>query len=305
MVLPKDDPKGRRGRRPTRQLNARELAARRRNSKESTGARSKEGKARIARNALKHGGYAKNIPCIDEGPLAENRAEVDAFYAAMYEELDPRTPTQWVYSHELARLGWCLRRVHIWADLAFASIERAASSDPPRFVETHAERMAAQFALGADVLRDVNRLDIESPAFEYAVSMLYCALPDTTATPEWQPDEGIRPSSPDAWRALIERLISLGWSSRKDAANWANAQAEVARSQYEVELAGRAQLAVRTILSEGLLAKAMDANGRLSRQFSRLRAEYQDLPRAERPESRNKANGSRRGTSRGGRRPRP
>lgn len=282
MALPKDEPPRRRRRRkPTRQLNERELAARRANARRSTGARSVEGKATVAQNALLHGGYAKSITCIAEGPLAENRDEVEAFYVAMYEELDPRTAIQWVYAQEIARLGWGLRRVNAWADLAFASIERAGLSEPPRFVVTHAERMAAEFALGAGALRDLERPDIERDAFEHAASMLYCALPEATATPEWNPDQDIRPSSPGAWRAFIDRLISLGWNSRKEAATWANAQAEAARARYEVELTGRAQLAVRAILNDGLLAKAMDANGRLSRQFSRLCAEYRDLRREE------------------------
>jgi hypothetical protein len=235
MVQPNVDARRRRRGKPTRQLNERELAARRRNARKSTGARSPEGKARVAQNGVTHGGYATKITCIAEGPLAEDRDEVDAFYAEMYEELDPHTPTQSVMAHEIARLGWCLQRVHTWADLAFASIERAASSDPPRFVETHTQRIAAQLALGADVLRDINRPDIEPQAFEYAVSMLYCALPDTTCTPEWQPDDGTRPSSPEAWRTLIDRLISLGWNSHKGAANWARTQAEAARSRYDIE----------------------------------------------------------------------
>jgi hypothetical protein len=261
---------------PDRTLNDKELAARRANSQKSTGPRSLEGKARVRVNAVKHGAYARDVTCISEGPLAESPDEVEAFYAAVLEDLDPQSPVQWAMARDIASLAWRQQRADDWENLALAAVETAGAYLPD-LTSDHTGHLAATRRNAAIVLDDLDRGDFEPFAYEDAASTLYCALPDGTVTPEWDPDRGVRPSNADGWRVLIERLISLGWSSREEAASWARADADATAERWDVERRGRAQLAARAVLVDGVLDKAMNMSGRLRRDFIRMLEQYREI----------------------------
>jgi hypothetical protein len=83
------------------------LEANRQNAKKSTGPRTKEGKARSSRNALKHGFCASGSSL---APL-EDRKAYAAFTAAIIDSLRPATAIEEDLAHRIADLSWRLRRI--------------------------------------------------------------------------------------------------------------------------------------------------------------------------------------------------
>ncbi len=69
--------------RPRRTISARKLEANRRNAKRSTGPRTAEGKARVARNAVKHGFFARIVRIQSDG-----RPKANAPHRSVYLALD-------------------------------------------------------------------------------------------------------------------------------------------------------------------------------------------------------------------------
>jgi hypothetical protein len=263
---------------PKRKLSEKELAARRANAQKSTGPRTPEGKARVAENAVTHGAYAKKVTCITHGPLAEDPEQVAAFYAEMFEDLDPQTAVQRALAREIAAVAWGQERTERFTNLALSSVEHPDGGSVQAL--TQAEHTAARWRVATVVLESGDDSNIHWTAFEEAVSVLFCALPDGTSTPGWMPDRGIRPDTSAAWQALIDLLIEKKWGTRAVAAAWTAAKAEEYEHVRDLELQERAQLAARVALSDGILDKAMNMTGRLRRDFIRLLEQYSALKAA-------------------------
>ena len=85
-----------------------QLAANRRNAQNSTGPRTAEGKARAARNGLKHGLTAEQ-----QVMPSESEADFDDFVAAMRLEHDPQTPTEHLLVDQIISASWRLQRVRL------------------------------------------------------------------------------------------------------------------------------------------------------------------------------------------------
>ncbi len=83
----------------------RQIEANRHNALKSTGPKTKEGKGRSRRNALRHGFTAETV--IEP---SENPEEYRAFEAAIVSEYLPQTPVEQELVHRLASLFWPLRR---------------------------------------------------------------------------------------------------------------------------------------------------------------------------------------------------
>ncbi len=96
------------------------LAANRRNAKKSTGPRTPDGKARVARNALKHGLAAARFTLMPE--LGESPEEFAAHRTTLLADLAPRTPQETHLAERIAIGYWLLHRT--WRFEA-ASINRA------------------------------------------------------------------------------------------------------------------------------------------------------------------------------------
>lgn len=261
---------------PKRELTDRELAARRANSQKSTGPKTSEGKRRVSQNAIRHGAYAKAVTAITHGPLAEIPEEVDAFYAAIVDELRPDTPIQTALAHDIASLAWRMRRADDWENLALTTVERAELGLPIDWV-TFNQDYAQRAEMAARVLSDLNAPDLTAADFEAAASALYCALPDGTPSPGWYPDRGIRPQRSEEWRTLIDGLIAHKWKTRDHAARWAQERAVEPARRYELEREDRAQLAARKAITDGMLDKAMDMKSRLRRDLLKMLKEYTQL----------------------------
>ncbi len=88
-----------------------QIAANRRNAAKSIGPATPAGKARAARNALKHGLLANEI-IIDAGEGAESPDEFNAVLFYLCEQFDPRGPLEEMLVEKIAVAYWRLRRAH-------------------------------------------------------------------------------------------------------------------------------------------------------------------------------------------------
>jgi len=84
--------------------NAR-ILANRRNARKSTGPRTPEGKAVVARNPVKHGLLARQ-----DVISSESQAEFDLYRALILAELAPATPMESMLAERIVTLSWRLRR---------------------------------------------------------------------------------------------------------------------------------------------------------------------------------------------------
>lgn len=85
--------------------SARQIAANRRNAQRSTGPRTKVGKDRSRRNALRHGLTSETVIA-----SLEDRTEYKEFEAALFETFNPVTIVECELTARLASLLWRLRR---------------------------------------------------------------------------------------------------------------------------------------------------------------------------------------------------
>lgn len=82
-----------------------QTAANRRNAQESTGPITPAGKAKVSRNALKHGLLASEIVL-----GGESREEFESFRDTMIERLDPDGELENMLAHRIVAGAWRLRR---------------------------------------------------------------------------------------------------------------------------------------------------------------------------------------------------
>jgi hypothetical protein len=105
-----------------------QIDANRRNAQKSTGPKTPEGKARVSRNALRHGLTAE--VAIIEG---EDENEFNQFQADFYDHLQPHGPVEAHLVQEVATAAWRLRRIHILEtgvfDLRFVDLEKSMEED--------------------------------------------------------------------------------------------------------------------------------------------------------------------------------
>lgn len=90
-------------------LSQRQLLANRRNAQKSTGPKTPEGKRRSARNAIRHGLYAKDFLLATREQLrAEGRFE--EFARNLYETLGPRDASEAALVTRIVNAAWQMRR---------------------------------------------------------------------------------------------------------------------------------------------------------------------------------------------------
>ena len=88
-------------------MSAKQVEANRRNALKSTGPKSPDGKARVARNALKHGLLSKDVLMEGESP-----SELNAFRKAMAAELAPEGEVESLLADRAVASAWRLRRAN-------------------------------------------------------------------------------------------------------------------------------------------------------------------------------------------------
>jgi hypothetical protein len=84
-----------------------QLAANRRNAEKSTGPRTEEGKAKVARNALRHGLRAEKVVIFDE-----KSADLEAFVAEQRAAYQPADAVEDQLVERIALCAWRLRRIY-------------------------------------------------------------------------------------------------------------------------------------------------------------------------------------------------
>jgi hypothetical protein len=104
---------------------AKQLAANRRNAKNSTGPRTDEGKAQSSQNALKHGLSAERAVIWDEDP-----AEFEALRSALFDYYQPTNPIDEFDVGHLAESIWKRRRVAEIEAGIYAHFSKAMEGPP-------------------------------------------------------------------------------------------------------------------------------------------------------------------------------
>lgn len=137
------------------------------NAQRSTGPRTPQGKARSARNALKHGIYASAAAAIPGGHFEEKQAEVDAFIDTIVDALDPRDGLEEAQAERIAVYYLQLRRLNrfeaeaLVAATADVSPESKLLHDIEGRSRSPADEALAESALKAldGVLERASRID--------------------------------------------------------------------------------------------------------------------------------------------------
>ena len=109
-----------------------QIVANRRNSTKSTGPQTVEGKAAVAKNALKHGLFAQENLII-----GENREDFDLFQEEILTELDPAGIMESMLAERIVSLSWRLKRAERMQSQAIdVKIRREINSIIPELSES-------------------------------------------------------------------------------------------------------------------------------------------------------------------------
>jgi len=109
----------------------RQIAANRVNAQESTGPKTPEGKARVSKNALKHGFFSKDVVLPEEDP----DGEFPQLRESLTEEWQPQSSTEQFLVEALAGAMWKLMRAQriqkgAWTRLLRIDYERHEADKP-------------------------------------------------------------------------------------------------------------------------------------------------------------------------------
>jgi len=128
-----------------------QIEANRANAEHSTGPRTEAGKAKSARNALRHGVYpmAKLIP-------GEDPQELDALTKGMLEDLNPLNTHETELVNQLIDFQWRLRRVT-------NEEARILSAEPPDYkalnnISLHGARLKRQYSAGLKEFQNLHKI---------------------------------------------------------------------------------------------------------------------------------------------------
>ncbi len=109
-----------------------QILANRRNAANSTGPKTPEGKAAVAKNATKHGLFAQ-----DDVVISENQADFDAVREEMLKELDPAGVMESILAERIVSLTWRLKRAErMQNELIDVKIRRQINGSWPELSES-------------------------------------------------------------------------------------------------------------------------------------------------------------------------
>lgn len=124
-----------------------QISANRRNAEKSTGPRTEAGKAKVARNALRHGLRAEKVTAFDESD-----ADFVAFHAAQRDAFAPADDIEEQLVERIALCAWRLRRIYRIEAEMFTAFRRTS----PQFHDTE---IATVFDVAADEMIKVSRYE--------------------------------------------------------------------------------------------------------------------------------------------------
>jgi hypothetical protein len=120
-------------------VSPRRVEANRRNAQRSTGPRTAEGKARVAKNPLKHGLTGRQVILPDEHP-----DEFDAFRDALIYDLAPEGQLQVFLAEKIVSDAWRLRRIPRFQAALYRRANWQAEVDTLRNEVAHYEKTEDQ-----------------------------------------------------------------------------------------------------------------------------------------------------------------
>ena len=138
-----------------------QIAANRRNARKSTGPRTAEGKAAVAKNATKHGLFTRK-----DVVISENQEDFDALRDEMLAELDPVDTMETLLAERIVSLTWRLKRaVRMQDELIDVKIRREINDTWPELSESlitgkpcdkskYSDKCYDDLALGYVAMRD-------------------------------------------------------------------------------------------------------------------------------------------------------
>ncbi len=152
----------------------RQIEANRLNAQKSAGPRTVAGKARVSKNAMKHGlASAQHLVFADEDP-----ADFVAFEDALFEELDPQTVLEGACVRRIVGLHWRLRRVPEFETAILWRFDFKRRADVQKYPSLHAddvqpetEQEARHVWLG-DIVRDLLSSGLDEKLARYESRLL-------------------------------------------------------------------------------------------------------------------------------------
>ena len=135
-----------------------QILANRQNAQKSTGPKSDEGKAVVAKNAIKHGLFA--IETVIKG---ENREEFGLFREKLLEEFDPQGAVEIMLAERIVSLGWRLKRIVRIQDQVFdvmiekdepSPYQKQLNSMKPKAMRDDPRGAGPELVLGRAVISD-------------------------------------------------------------------------------------------------------------------------------------------------------
>ncbi len=132
------------------------LAANRANAKKCTGPKTRTGKFKASRNALKHGVYSHTFII-----KTEDAAVFESFSKSFIEEFQPATPSELELLKQLISAAWRRNRIASLVQLRLdEAIDMIAAMPAPSLAGLSNERIAANITL-----RAFEHLETQSPSF--------------------------------------------------------------------------------------------------------------------------------------------
>jgi len=137
-----------------------QILANRQNAQKSTGPRSVEGKAVVAKNAIKHGLFA--LETLIKG---ENREDFDLFRDKLLEEFNPQGAVEVMLAERIVSLGWRLMRIVRVQDQVFdvmiekdepSPMQKQINSMKPRQMRDDKRGTGPDLVLGRAAISDMS-----------------------------------------------------------------------------------------------------------------------------------------------------
>jgi len=137
-----------------------QILANRQNAQKSTGPKSAEGKAVVAKNAIKHGLFA--IETVIKG---ENREDFDLFREKLLEEFAPQGAVETMLTERIVSLGWRLKRIVRVQDQVFdvmiekdepSPMQKQINSMKPRQMRDDRRGTGPDLVLGRAAIKDMS-----------------------------------------------------------------------------------------------------------------------------------------------------
>lgn len=123
-------------------MTEKQRVARLENIRKARGPKTIAGKERSSRNATKHGGWARSLRAIDQGPLREDPRELEEFVNAYLAELNPGTSiVRRQAALDVADKAWRLTRAQRWEAEGYSAADYGAlESTGAAWMRFHARR---------------------------------------------------------------------------------------------------------------------------------------------------------------------